>query len=149
MNRKTNKAFIVELLALVALLIMVITVVSVISIRTRNESLKAKELSDAVLCAQNTAEACAGAEDAGQAAELVGMMEGADEVELSGQQVSFLLTPTSRDTYYVTSVLTPEKGAAGTYVSQAVSVFREDSPEGEPIYTLESGNYIEDREEAP
>lgn len=149
MNRKTNKAFIVELLALFALLIMVITVITVISIRTRSESMKAKELSEAVLCAQNTAEITAPAADGQEAAGLIEQMDGAEDVSLAGGFVSFLLAPTKADRYRVTVEVELDPGETGIFTTKRINVYAGDKQEGEPLYTMESGNFIKDGEEMP
>ena len=149
MKRKTNKAFITELLILFALLIMVITVITAISIKTRGESLKAKELSEAVICAQNTAEITASARDLSEASEMISQMEGAGDLATEGGAVSFTLTSAEKSVYRVVLEAEPEEGPTGVYVREKISVYEPDDEAAEPLYTLETGNYVKNGEETP
>lgn len=63
MNRRKDTAFTVELLGLFILLIVVITVISSVFVMSRAHSLQARQLNEAVIIAESTAEAASAAPD--------------------------------------------------------------------------------------
>lgn len=63
MRNRKDTAFTVELLGLFILLIAVITIISSVFVLSRSHSLEAKSLNEAVILAQNTAEAASAAND--------------------------------------------------------------------------------------
>ena len=74
MNRK-DTAFTVELLGLFILLTAVITIVSGVFVMSRSHSLEAKQLNDAVILAQNTAEISSAAPDDGRLLDMLYSMD--------------------------------------------------------------------------
>ena len=133
---KSNIAFIVELFIMFLLLIVVIVVITMVSMTSREQSLEASDLTKAVICAENTAEVTATATDAEEAAKYIEKMEGAKDVTVSGDKVTADI-----DEFSIEMTLTPDKGSAGTYVDELITIYLGDDEE---IYSLHTGRYKED-----
>ena len=144
MSRKNNTSFIVELFILFALLITVITVITVTSVRTRSVSEKARTLTGAVICAENTAEMTAGSRTLQEAAGLIRQMEGASAVETGDGVIRFRITDTSGkgrgQSFDVTLRWEDEARGAGYYIEQTIDVCGQD--DDETVYSLTGGHYI-------
>ena len=145
---KSSIAFIVELFLMFAILLLVIVVITQTLMLTRNQSLKAKHLTEAVIAAENTAEACAGAEDADEAAELLTSMESTDKVKADGNDIDLTISYEGQDrtgdAYNVHVVLNDEETESGNYRKSTIKVSLADS--GEELYTLTTGNYEKEAE---
>lgn len=133
-GRKSNIASMVELFMMFLLLLVVIVTITLVCMTTREQSLEAGALTDAVICAENTAEVIKDADSADAAAEFIGLMDGVTDVEVSGDTVT-----ARQDGYRIEVTLTPEEGDAGTYVDELINIY---PGEGEAIYQLHTGSYV-------
>lgn len=131
-KKKSNIASIVELFMMFLLLLVVIVVITMVCMTTREQSLSAGELTDAVICAENTAEVTKYAESAPDAAKLLGEMEGVTDIQVAGDTVS-----AKQGDYTIEITLTPEDGTSGTYIDELIRV----SDGGADIYQLHTGSY--------
>ena len=145
-KRKSNPATIVELFMMFLLLLVVIVVITVVCMTTREQSLDAGELTEAVICAENTAEVTKYQTDAAEAAGMLEQMEGVTDVEVSGEN-----TVTARqDGYLIEVTLAPEEGSSGTYVDETITIYdasAADAAKGNAsaagsLYELHTGSYI-------
>ena len=143
MKSKSSIAFIVELFIMFAILLLVITVVTNAFMLTRNESLKAEHLTEAVIAAESTAETVSAAADAEEASALISKMAGAEGIKTDGGAISFVTKydkdGASGDEYLVSVTLDEQETNTGQYISGTVDVELADT--GEKIYTLTTGNY--------
>lgn len=73
--KKRNLAFTVELLGLFILLVLVITVITQVFVMSRSHSLQARQLTEAVILAESTAEVSSTEKDMLQLSEKIGAME--------------------------------------------------------------------------
>ena len=137
-NKKSNIVSIVELFLMFLLLLVVIVVITMVCMTTREQSLDAGDLTKAVICAENAAEVTKDAASAEEAAELLGMMDGADDITVSGDTVTAI-----QDGYRIEVTLTPEDGSSGTYVDELINIYPGD---GEAIYQLHTGNYVKEEQ---
>lgn len=176
MNNRRNAAFTVELLGLFILLTAVITIVTGVFVMTRAHSLQAKQLTEAVILAENAAEVSSAAPDSGR---LAGMLSGLDNsdgdsfiLSENGDSATVAVyasmkaeTSAGENVYLITVAreypdgLPAERSDGGTYARDTISVFEaagsraegSADPEslGEPVYTLTAGTYFgpEDIEE--
>ena len=139
-GKKSNIATTVELFMMFLLLLVVIVVITLVCMTTREQSLEAGALTDAVICAENTAEITKEAADADEAAALLEKMDGVTDITVSGDTVTAL-----QDDCRIEVTLTPEEGSAGTYVDENISIYPvsgESSDAGEAIYQLHAGSYV-------
>ncbi len=137
-NKKSNIASIVELFLMFLLLLVVIVVITMVCMTTREQSLDAGDLTKAVICAENAAEVTRDAASAEEAADLLGMMDGAADITVSGDTVTAI-----QDGYRIEVTLTPEDGSTGTYVDELINIYPGD---GEAIYQLHTGNYVKEEQ---
>ena len=133
-GRKSNTATMVELFMMFLLLLVVIVVITMVCMTTREQSLQAGSLTDAVICAENAAEITKDANSAQAAAKYMELMEGVTDVEVAGDTVT-----AQQDEYRIEVTLTPEKGDAGTYVDEVINIYPD---EGDAIYQLHTGSYV-------
>lgn len=141
-TRKSNIASIVELFLLFLLLLAVIVVITLACMTTREQSRQAGQLTDAVICAENTAEVTKTAADAKEAASRMEMMDGISDVRVSGDTVTAEL-----DGYFVEVTAAAEKRSAGTYVDQTIRICQKDGSaasagKGEELYRLQTGSCV-------
>ena len=136
---KSSIAFIVELFMMFAILLLVIVVITEALVMTRNQSLKAKYLNEAVIAAESTAEVVRPARNADEAAALVEKMENAADVSSDGDHVSFTLEYKGTE-YGVDVSMTGEAGKTGDFVERIIKVKSADSDE--ELYELKAGSYI-------
>lgn len=134
-SRKHNFASIVELFLMFLLLLVVIVVITLFSMTVREQSLQAGDLTEAVLCAENTAEVTKYAGSAEEAAERMAKMEGISDIDVSGD----VITAVQGD-YRIQVTLSPEKGSSGTYVGEQIGIYLGDS-QSDPVYELDTGSY--------
>ena len=137
-NKKSNIASIVELFMMFLLLLVVIVVITMVCMTTREQSLDAGDLTKAVICAENAAEVTKDAASAEEAAELLGMMDGAADITVTGDTVTAI-----QDGYRIEVTLAPEDGSTGTYVDELINIYPGD---GEAIYQLHTGNYVKEEQ---
>lgn len=141
-TRKSNIASIVELFLLFLLLLAVIVVITLACMTTREQSRQAGQLTDAVICAENTAEVTKAAADAKEAARRMEAMDGISNVQVSGDTVTAEL-----DGYFVEVTAAAEKQPAGTYVDQTIRICQKDGSAasadgGEELYRLQTGSCV-------
>lgn len=147
-KEKNSIAFTVELFMIFMILLCVIVVITQVFVKTRGESIRARELTEAVIAAESAAEVAESAGDDGEREELLRQMEGASDVKASGGAVSLCLTygdkgETPRK-YDVKVESSDKKTKAGTYTESTVTVSRAGS--GEELYTLSTGRYEKEAE---
>ena len=144
MNSKRYKVFIVELFILSIILMALITIITALSMETREQSVEAGRLTDAVLCAENTAEMTSEAASVKQAAKMIGKMDNVSEPGVSGNVISAktrILTEKGESRVYIVKVtIDVEKGSSGKYIKKKIEVFS--GEDAEKIYELDTGNYI-------
>lgn len=139
-ENRGNIAFIVELFMMFAILILVIVVITETFVMTRSKSLRAKELTEAVITAENAAEITLASKDAEDAVRLLSEMENAEDVALDDGVVT-LSVKQGNKVYPVTVSIDKKDVKTGTYTSGTVKVFHPGSTSGEPVYELDAGNY--------
>lgn len=137
MNNRKNTAFTVELLGLFILLTAVITIVAGVFVMTRAHSLQARQLTEAVILAENAAEVCSAAADDDSLADKLSSLDNS-----SGRK-SFDIAGSEGET--VLAVYASMKGAAeseedGLYL---ITVSRE-YPEGTHDERPDGGSYAKD-----
>ena len=135
---KSNIASIVELFLMFLLLLVVIVVITLVCMTTREQSLSAEQLTDAVICAENTAEVTKYAENAEDAAALLTDMDGVADIDVAGNTVT-----AKQEGYIIEVTLAPEEGTSGTYIDETISI-SEDG--GDEIYQLRTGSYSREGE---
>ena len=144
MNSKRYKVFIVELFILSIILMALITIITALSMETREQSVEAGRLTDAVLCAENTAEMTSEAASVKQAAKMIGKMDNVNEPGVSGNVISAktrILTEKGESRVYIVKVtIDVEKGSSGRYIKKKIEVFS--GEDADKIYELDTGNYI-------
>lgn len=144
MNSKRYKVFIVELFILSIILMALITIITALSMETREQSVEAGRLTDAVLCAENTAEMTSEAASVKQAAKMIGKMDNVSEPGVSGNVISAktrILTEKGESRVYIVKVtIDVEKGSSGRYIKKKIEVFS--GEDADKIYELDTGNYI-------
>lgn len=144
MNSKHNKVLIVELFILFIILLAVITIITTLAMKTREQSADAGRLTDAVLCAENTAEMTSEAADVKEAAKMIGSMDNVNEPGIRGNVISAktkIMTEKGESrTYIVKVTFDEEKGSSGKYIKKKIEVFL--GEDAEKIYDLDTGNYI-------
>ena len=134
-RKKSNIASIVELFLMFLLLLVVIVVITMVCMTAREQSLHASDLTDAVICAENTAEITHDAADAREAAELMKFMDGVSNIKVSGDTVT-----ASSDGFDIEIVLAPDEGTAGTYVDETINIYNGSDA---ALYQLHTGNFID------
>ena len=133
-GKKSNIATTVELFMMFLLLLVVIVVITLVCMTTREQSLEAGALTDAVICAENTAEITKEAADAEEAAKLMNLMDGVKDITVSGDTVT-----ARQGEYRIEITLTPEAGSTGTYVNENIRIYTD---EADAIYQLHTGSYV-------
>ena len=135
-NKKSNIASVVELFMMFLLLLIVIVVITLVCMTAREQSLDAGDLTKAVICAENTAEVTKDAANAEEAAQLLEQMEGASDIAVEGDTVT-----ATQNGFRIEATLTPEEGAAGTYVDELINIY---PGNGTAIYQMHTGSYIKE-----
>lgn len=137
-ENKSNMAFIVELFMMLAILILVIVVITETFVMTRGKSIRAKQLTDAVIAAQSTAEVIESSKDTEDAVRLLSGMENASDVEADAGEVR-LSVKYANKTYPVSISIKEDEGKTGTYKASEIEVMEPGTDE--VLYTLKTGNY--------
>lgn len=160
MDNRKNTAFTVELLGLFILLTAVITIVTGVFVMTRAHSLQARQLTEAVIIAENAAESASAAADNDALAEKLAAMDNTlghrieerrDGASDSSEVMLYASitgdgTSEQKRIYTVRVTRTYPEGTAsentgkGVYAEDKIEVFEEKA--GEPIYTLVSGTFF-------
>ena len=176
MNNRKNTAFTVELLGLFILLIMVITIVASVFVLSRSHSLEAGRLNEAVILAENAAEAASSAPDNNALEERLNAMDNntgnavvskdnsSDPGSWNAVYASLKGDDAKAEQFVVCVTrsypdgLPEERSDKGTYAEDKVEVYArgnsapedigllEPSELGEPIYTLVSGTHFDSEE---
>ena len=158
--KKNNPAFTVELLGLFILLIMVITVVTQVFVMSRSHSLEARQLTDAVILAEDVAEISSTGSgideitdrfmDLGLTAEVRSQFDGSQNWLVAFDADAFLVV-------IERSVTTSGNAGAGVYAEDIINIYEPDAADAmlvskenpvktEPVYTLVSGKYFKEGE---
>lgn len=150
MKTKRNIAFIVELFIMFVILLSVIVIITDLSMKTRQQSIDAGYLTEAVICAENAAEVTSGAKDAAAAEKKLGLMEEASGISRDGNSVTADVEFTPEEAaaggheYTVTIDVTTEKGSTGSYVTKKIKVYHKGDAgkDGKEIYVLDAGDFV-------
>ena len=172
MRTGKDTAFTVELLGLFILLIMVITIISSVFVMSRAHSIQARQLTEAVILAENTAEASSAAPDNDALENVITKLDNCighsctsiETGESKGASVIYAasIKRDNKDTddIFLIRVIreynygTPEERSdGGTYASDTIEVYDagEKVPETgsidssvlkDPLYTLTAGTYF-------
>lgn len=144
MKIKRNTSFIVELLVLFIILLCVIVTIITISIKTRDQGIKATQLTEAVSCAENTAEVTADSKDAKAAYEKMRRMDGVQDIKVKENMiVSDMFFKNSKGTgseYIVKVRVVGEKASPGRYIKKNINIYSKD--DGRLVYNIDTGNYL-------
>jgi hypothetical protein len=135
MKGKRSTVFIVELFILFIILLVVIVTITTLSMKTRDQSISAGRLTDAVICAENTAEVTSGAGNVKEAAE---MIAGMDDTEKPSVKDNVITARTEK--FIVRVEVDEEKGTKGKYIKKKIEVFSAEN--SKKIYDLDTGNYV-------
>lgn len=127
--KKRNLAFTVELLGLFILLVLVITVVTQVFVMSRSHSLQAKQLTEAVILAESTAEVSSTEKDMLQLSGKIGSMENVMSTGYVSDGAQ-----TSEGEIWAGAVFKPGDDGKCRYI---IRVSRKSTPSGE-------GEYAED-----
>ena len=165
MKNRRDTAFTVELLGLFILLIMVITVISSVFVMSRAHSLQARQLTEAVILAENTAEIASAAPDndtlhdmSSKLANCIGNTASSKETsEDNGAVILFAASIDKKDGGHggdVFMVRVTRKYESDTYALDTIDVFEAGDHSAEdigqtdpseftdPVYTLTAGTYF-------
>ena len=147
MKRTRNIVFIVELLLLFVILLFVIVTVTRTFMASRSQSLHARHLTEAVILAESIAEVTKNTVDRESAEAAVGMMKEVQETSGWAEDtlaVALVFTGENgvQDAFRADLAWEEEKTPAGQFVSEQITLY--DSGEEAPIYSLETGWYLEE-----
>ena len=132
-KQEHNTAFYIETLLMIVAFVAVILVLTRAFGEARRESARARELTDAVILAQNAAEAVSASEDLEDLARLLGNTQKTEVREGKLLAVS--------DNGYITEVSwEPSGGETGTLVSSTIAVRLAGSDD--PIYKLDTAVFL-------
>lgn len=144
MKSKRNLAFIVELFIMFILLLVVIVVITTLSIKTRDQSIDARYLNEAVICAENAAELTASASDADEVLTRMEKMDGvanaSAEADVITADMNFKEADGPDDQYTIIIKMSEDKGSTGKYITKEIKVTHKG--EDDAIYTLKTGNFV-------
>ena len=140
-RQKRNITSVVELFIMFLLLLVVIVVITMVCMTTRQQSLHAHSLNEAVICAENVAELTKTAANAEEAAQMLGDMDGVSDISTEQDRI----TATYED-YTIEINLTPDTTAPGIYVDEDIDIYEgaadDKTQEGEDaLYHLHTGYY--------
>ena len=149
MKRTRNIAFIVELLLLFVILLFVIVTTTRVFMTSRSQSLHARHLTEAVILAESIAEVTKNTADREATQTAVGMMKEVQETpEWTGDmlvaELVFMGENGVQDAFRAELAWEEEKTPAGQFVTEQITLY--DSGEEAPIYSLETGWYLEGAE---
>lgn len=138
MKKARNIALIVELLLLFVILLFVITTITKTFMASRNQSLYARHLTEAVCLAQEVAEVAAAAEDRAGAVRLLESLEQTEEVRDEADGIGLDMTfsgDEGAERYHVQMDWNEED----SFVQETIRVYFDG--ENDPLYTLDTGDY--------
>lgn len=138
-------AFYMEMLVLITVFIVVILILTRVFALSRQQSAKARILTNAVCLAENAAETAAASSDEEAFLALFGREGNACMLEEDGHKIYQAryddeMAPAAEGNFLVNVEWMPESGAEGDYVTGRITVYWKGSEE--PIYTLETGMYL-------
>ena len=140
---KSSIAFMVELFLMFGILLLVIVVITQALMLTREQSLRARHLTGAVIAAESAAEAASGCGSPEEAAELISKIENAEDVKADAGTVTYSVSYKDKDgtesRYKVSLDMDIEEKATGSYTESTINVSLDG--EDEALYTLRIGNY--------
>jgi hypothetical protein len=146
MNTKKSLAFIVELLGLFILLIMVIVIVTQVFVMSRSQSLRAGNLTEAVVLAENTAEVASLSPDTAEFVRRASQMDNVTEAAFEDEGDEDIIGIIMDNDYSLLVSRQTEDTAAGIYAEDVIDVyFNDPDMAGEPLYTLRTGNYFDNQ----
>ena len=147
-KEKNSIAFTVELFMIFLILLCVIVVITQVFVKTRGESIRARELTEAVIAAESAAEVAESAGDDSERKELLRQMDGASDVRASDGVITLSLSYGGKGVmprkYDVTVESSEKKAKAGTYTESTITVSRAGS--GKELYSLSTGRYEKEAE---
>lgn len=142
-KRKSNITSIVELFIMFLLLLIVIVVITMVCMTTRQQSLHAHYLNDAVICAENVAEVTKTASDTNEAAQMLADMDGVSDIATDNGTIT-----AKHGEYTIEIKLTPDNAkapaAAGVYVDEDIAIYhgsKSGSDSSGALYDLHTGYY--------
>jgi hypothetical protein len=138
-------AFYMEMLVLITVFIVVILILTKVFALSRQQSAKARILTNAVCLAENTAETAAASPNEETFLMLFGREGNACMVEEDGHRIyqaryDDKMAPAAEGNFLVNVEWIPEDGTEGDFVTSRITVYWNGS--AEPIYTLETGMYL-------
>ena len=147
MKRTRNIAFIVELLLLFVILLFVIVTTTRVFMTSRSQSLHARHLTEAVILAESIAEVTKNTADREATQTAVGMMKEVQETpewtgDMLAAELVFMGENGVQDAFRAELAWEEEKTPAGQFVTEQITLY--DSGEEAPIYSLETGWYLEE-----
>ena len=146
MGNRRSTSFIVELMILFVILIVVIVTIITLNMKTRDQSIRAGRLNDAVVCAENAAEITAGAENAEQTGSMLRIMDGAGKAHVEKNRVTASVDLPGRnegkemEKLLVMIDVKTGKKTRGTFVKKKIKIY--DAADDELVFTLDTGNYV-------
>lgn len=164
--KKRNLAFTVELLGLFILLVMVITVITQVFVMSRSHSLEARQLTEAVILAENAAEISSGAQDAEILTDSLAGQKGLLDLDgtvytYAENEDKFTLRyavqfDPDRDSYYIVNIdRTLDRSETGVLADDVISIYEPVGSDAgtdevfahdrtdEPVYTLTTSRFFE------
>jgi hypothetical protein len=143
-------AFYVETILMIVLFILVILVLTQVLSESKQKSAEAFVKTNAVCLAQNAAHAVSASEDMEDVALLLDEQHNANirnegDTRIVSARYDVNMKPNSRGTMEVRISWEPEKGKLGTYVSSRIRVFWLDNGYNTPVYSLETGSYVQEK----
>lgn len=139
-------AFYMEMLVLIAVFIVIILVLTKVFALSRQQSAKARTLTNAVCLAENAAEMWAAATDEETFFSMFGRDGNVCTLEENGHRIYQArydddMAPAAEGSFLVHVEWIPEGGESGDFVTGRITVYW--SGNQEPIYTLETGKYLQ------
>lgn len=143
---------ITELLILFMMLVFVTVVITQSLVVSRSRSLKARRLTEAVILAENTAEAASASDSPDELASLLGSLYEGSEVaaEPSGGDSNEIRVsgcspdPETEDPgrlYDIAVIRTVDERSGGRLTEDVINIFEAGDTAGEPVYTLTAAHY--------
>jgi hypothetical protein len=134
---------------MIIIFVMVILVLTQVLGSSKERSMEARHETNAVCLAQNTAQAVAASRDIEDLKKLLDERNNAKTLEKDGEKfvnVSYdeALNPDPRGDLIVQASWQEETGKQGTYISSQIQVYSIRSGSQDPIYTMDTGYYVQE-----
>ncbi len=144
-KKKHITAFYMEMLVLVAVFIGVILILTQVFALSRQQSAKARTLTDSVRLAENAAEMMAASDSEESFLAFFGKDGNVKVLEEDGHRVYQArydddMMPAAEGSFLVNVEWISEKGTAGDFVRGLITVYRNGNEE--PVYTLETSMFL-------